>query len=177
MRNHHLAGLLCLLFISLLASPTQTLAQSQTHYMNVTATVLSPINVVSLTHMDLGFVLAGGGEQGVLAADPEAGTLSISKSNLNGLTLLVQYPTQLAGPSGATLPLLYNGTEYGSYTPDGGSTVTFNPSNPGTSLEDILQTDTAAVFRFGAKVDPPLGQTLGAYSAQIILTLSYAAHA
>jgi len=175
MRNYHLAGLLCLLFISQLISPTFT--HAQTHYMNVSATVLSPINVVSLTHLDLGFVLAGGGEQGVLASDPNAGTLSVSKSNLNGLTLLVQYPTQLVGPAGATLPLLYDGTEYGSFTPDGGSTVTFNPSSPGTSLEDILQTDNAAVFRFGAKVDPPIGQTVGSYSAQIVLTISYAAFA
>jgi hypothetical protein len=173
MRTYHLAGLLCLLFTTLLATTTASHAQVQN--MNVTATVLSPINVSSLTHLDLGFVLAGGGEQGVVAADPEAGTLSISKSNLNGLTLLVQYPAQLDGPAGATLPLIYDGTEYGSYTPDGGSAVAFNPSNPGTSLEDILQTDTAAVFRFGAKVNPPLGQTVGAYSGQIVLTLSYAA--
>lgn len=173
MRTYHLAGLLCLLFIAQFARPS--LSHAQVHNMNVTATVLSPINVVSLTHLNLGFVLAGGGEQGVLSADPEAGTLSISKSDLNGLTLLVQYPTQLNGPVGSTLPLIYNGTEYGSYTPDGGSTVTFNPFNPGSSLVDILQTDTAAVFRFGAKVNPPLGQTVGAYSGQIVLTLSYAA--
>jgi hypothetical protein len=173
MRPYHLAGILCLLLTTIVANPTRVYAQVQN--MNVTATVLSPINVVSLTHLDLGFVLAGGGDQGVLASDPSAGTLSISKSNLNGLTLSVQYPSALAGPSGATLPLIFNGTEYGSYTPDGGSTVTFNPSSPGSSLTDILQTDSAAVFRFGAKVNPPLGQTVGSYTAQIVLTLSYAA--
>ncbi len=173
MRTNHLAGLLCLLLFALLATASTTTAQ--VHNMNVNATVLSPINVVSLTHLDLGFVLAGGGEQGFLSPDPEAGTLSISKSNLNGLTLLVQYPTQLNGPAGATLPLIFDGTEYASYTPDGGTTVAFNPSNPGSSLENILQTDTAAVFRFAAKVDPPLGQAVGAYTAQIVLTLYYAA--
>jgi len=175
MRSYHLAGLLCLLFTIFATNPTFIYAQVQN--MNVNATVLSPINVVSLTHLDLGFVLAGGGNQGALASDPNAGTMSISKSNLNGLTLSVEYPSALSGPSGATLPLIFNGTEYGSYTPDGGSTVTFNPSSPGSSLTDILQSDSAAVFRFGAKVNPPLGQTVGAYTAQIVLTLSYAAFA
>jgi hypothetical protein len=175
MRRYHLAGVLCLLVIFQAAHPSQSLAQ--THNVNVNATVLSPINVVSLTHLDLGFVLAGGGNQGIVASDPGAGTLSISKSNLNGLTLSVQYPTALTGPAGATLPLIFNGTEYGSYTPSGGSTVTFDPSSPGSSLTDILQSDSAAVFRFGAKVNPPVGQTVGSYSAQIVLTLSYAAFA
>lgn len=175
MRSNHLAGLLCLLVLSFALNIGIASAQSQN--MQVTATVLNPINIVNLTHLDLGFVLAGGGEQGVVASDPEAGTLTIQKSNLEGITLDVQYPSQLLGPSGATLALLFNGTEYGSYTPDGGSTVTFNPSSPGTSLQDILETETGAVFRFGAKVDPPLGQTVGAYSAQIVLTISYAAFA
>lgn len=171
MRSIILAGLLCLICI---ATHT-TQADAQISQINVTATVLSPLNVSSITHLDLGYVLAGGGEQGVLAADPEAGTLTISKSDLNGLTLDVSYPTELIGPAGATLPLLYNNSIYGNYTPDGGSTVSFNPANPGTDLEDILETDTGAVFRFGASVDPPLGQTVGAYSAQIVLTISYAA--
>lgn len=175
MRSNHLAGMLCLLFATFAFNFANVSAQS--YNMQVSATVLNPISIVNLTHLDLGFVLAGAGEQGVVASDPEAGTLSIQKSNLEGITLDVQYPTQLIGPSGATLALLYNGTEYGSYTPDGGSTVTFNPSNPGTSLQDILETDSSAVFRFGAKVNPPLGQTVGAYSAQIVLTISYAAFA
>jgi hypothetical protein len=175
MRSYHLAGLLCLLFAIFTTNPTFIYAQVQN--MNVNATVLSPINVASLTHLDLGFVLAGGGNQGAVASDPNAGTLSISKSNLNGLTLSVEYPSVLSGPSGATLPLIFNGTEYGSYTPDGGSVVTFNPSSPGSSLTDILQSDSAAVFRFGAMVNPPLGQTVGSYTAQIVLTLSYAAFA
>jgi hypothetical protein len=96
---------------------------------------------------------------------------------MNGLTLSIQYPTALAGPAGATLPIIFNGNEYGSYTPNGGSTVTFNPSSPGSSLTDILQNNSAAVFRFGAMVNPPLGQTVGSYTAQIVLTLSYAAFA
>lgn len=175
MRHYHLAGMLRLLFIILVTHPSLSIAQSST--MNVNATVLSPINVESLTHLDLGFVLAGGGNQGARASDPNAGTLSISKSNMNGLTLSIQYPTALAGPAGATLPIIFNGNEYGSYTPNGGSTVTFNPSSPGSSLTDILQNNSAAVFRFGAMVNPPLGQTVGSYTAQIVLTLSYAAFA
>lgn len=167
--------MLCLLFATFALNVTTISAQS--YNMQVSATVLNPINIVNLTHLDLGFVLAGGGEQGVVASDPEAGTLTIQKSNLEGITLDVQYPAQLIGPSGATLALLFNGTEFGSYTPDGGSTVSFNPSNPGTSLQDILETDSGAVFRFGAKVNPPIGQTVGAYSAQIVLTISYAAFA
>lgn len=141
--------------------------------MNVTATVLTPTTIESLTHLDLGVVLAGGGVQGVLAADADAGTFTVTKSTMSGLSLMVAYPSELNGPSGATLPLLFDGSQFGSVTPLGGSPTSFNPSNPGTSLENVGGAATQVTFRFGASVNPPVGQTLGDYTGQIVLTLSY----
>jgi len=171
MRSIILAGMLCLTMLLGLSFNVH----AQTQNISVSTTVLSPISISSVSNLDLGFVLAGAGEQGFLAADPEAGSNTISKSNLNGLTMDVQYPSTLSGPSGATLSLIFNGSSYGSYTPTEGSAVSFNPSSPGSSLTNILQNATGATFKFGAKVNPALGQTVGSYSGQIVIVMAYAA--
>lgn len=169
MRSFILAGMLCLsIFMG-----TLHLAYSQTQSINVTTTVLSPISIASVSNLNLGYVLRGTGEQGYLAADPEAGSITLNKSSLDGLTIEIQYPSTLTGPNGATLSLLHNGSSYGSFTPSVGSSVAFNPASPGTSLTDILQNETNATFKFGAKVNPSVAQTVGSYTGQIVVVMGY----
>ncbi len=169
MRSIILAGMMCL---SILFG-TYNHINAQTQSVNISTTVLSPISISGVSNLDLGFVLAGGGEQGFLSADPEAGSITISKSSLTGLTMEVQYPASLSGPNGATMALIYNGSSYASYTPSAGSAVAFNPASPGSSLTNILQSSTGATFKFGAKVNPSVGQTVGTYTGQIVIVMAY----
>jgi len=163
------------LVLFLLLSGLWFSARAQTQSVNITATILSPISVNSVNPYNIGYVLAGGGEQGYVSLDPEAGSVSISKSDLNGLTMAVTVPTTLLGPSGATMAFICNSTAYGSYTPTGGSTVAFNPSSPGASLTNILQSSAGAVFKFAGKVNPGVSQAVGTYTGQFVVTMAYAA--
>jgi hypothetical protein len=163
------------LFIVPLLSCLWFSARAQTHAVNVSATILSPISVNSVNAYNIGYVLAGGGEQGFVSTDPEAGSISISKSDLNGMTLAITVPSTLSGPSGATMAFICNSTAYGSYTPTGGSAVAFNPASPGATLTNILQSSSGAVFKLAGKVNPGVSQAVGTYTGQFIVTMAYAA--
>ena len=144
-----------------------SVAQAQTASINATATVQTPLTLAGQADLAFAAVFPGVVKT-VLSTDPGAGRFQISGQAAAGINVSFTLPTNLT--SGA------NNLPIGTFT--GGQFAT-NTQASQTALVPTAPTVTAIgaggtlFIWLGATVTPAFGQVAGAYSAPIVMTVSY----
>jgi hypothetical protein len=127
-----------------------------------------PLRVRGERPLTFGTVLPGVARP-VLRTDPAAsGEFSIRAGKF--LTVLLQFslPTSLSGPGGSAMPLTFGSDDAGYSTTTIGAQVGFDPSVGGTGQLD--KNGQGLVF-LGGTARPTTGQSAGAYSGVVVLTV------
>jgi hypothetical protein len=98
-------------------------------------------------------------------------TIGTGAQQGQNIQLTFTLPVVLAGPAGATMPIVFGSTGAGySATGSIASQVGFDPRQP--FVTQAGQTATSAVF-LGGTVNPTAGQRAGSYSAIVTLTVAF----
>ena len=128
-----------------------------------------PLTVTGVRGVTFGTVLPGV-PRVVLRTDPaNSGEIDI-KGPKGQVLLTFVLPIQMAGPSGALMPISFGASDAGfSATQTIGSQVGFDPKQPFTAM--LPNNGRASVF-LGSTANPATNQRAGAYTATIILNVT-----
>jgi hypothetical protein len=125
--------------------------------------------VVGTQNLTFGNVIPGVPSTVLKTDAVHSGQIRITGAGLfRSVTLRFTLPTLMNGPSGATMPISFNGTDAGvSWQGTIGTQTTFNPAAPFTTT---LWLGSGTVY-LGGRVSPAPAQAAGSYSGTIILTV------
>ncbi|MBU0984818.1 MAG: hypothetical protein KKA42_13165 [candidate division Zixibacteria bacterium] len=171
-----------LLAVAVLSIPTATNAQDVANGQ-ASATVLAILAVAATTGLDFGNVYQG---VPVTAAKDNsttgtaAGVFTITGAASADIAVYMQMPEYLATTSGDDrMVISFNSTDAAFDTTGNVDPAAFatgvadvDPYNWGAAATNVGSTGTSAIFLGGA-VLPSVNQTAGAYSGDIIVTVSY----
>jgi hypothetical protein len=129
-----------------------------------------PLNVSGVRGLTFGAVFPGV-PRVISRTDPaNAGQFDIGHAKFNTIQLTFTLPSVMAGPAGATMPLVFGANDAGYSSPETiTSQVGFDPRVPFTTALD--KNGRAAVF-IGGRAQPAPSQRAGAYTATITLTVT-----
>lgn len=130
-----------------------------------------PVMVRGVRPLDFGTVLPGV-PRVVLRTDPiSSGRIDVSGTRQAPVELVFTLPTQMTGPGGAVIPLVFGGNDAGySETQAVGNQVGFDPQQPFQAV--LNRSGRGAVF-LGATANPSVMQRAGAYTATVTLSVAY----
>lgn len=128
------------------------------------------VSVSGVRQLAFGFVPLGVTTT-VLPTDPvKSGQWTITATTGNQVQVRLQVPTQLSGPSGATMSVNFrNGDVFAQGTWTGASANYFNPNG---TLVFRFTGGNQAIVRLGGRVTPAVGQATGSYTNTALLTLT-----
>ncbi|HEU4761447.1 MAG TPA: DUF4402 domain-containing protein [Gemmatimonadales bacterium] len=129
------------------------------------------IRVDGIRPLAFGSLLAGAPTT-VLRTDPaNSGQFDLTAQNNDVVILSFSLPSSMSGPSGASLPLAFSGSDAGfSSSQSIGAQVAFDPRQ--SYVATMSQQGRGSVF-LGGTVAPAFNQRPGSYSATITLTVMY----
>jgi hypothetical protein len=129
-----------------------------------------PIAVTGVQTLNFGTLLPGVPAT-VVRTDPvNGGQFTITGPHLTQVQLTVTLPSVLAGPVGATIPLVFGGGDAGySRTQNIGSQVGFDPTQP--FVVTLSQRGRGSVY-LGGIARPAPTQRAGTYAGTITLTVA-----
>ena len=129
------------------------------------------IRVDGIRPLAFGSLLAGAPTT-VLRTDPaNSGQFDLTAQNNDVVILTFSLPSSMSGPSGASLPLAFSGSDAGfSSSQSIGAQVAFDPRQ--SYVATMSQQGRGSVF-LGGTVAPAFNQRPGSYSATITLTVMY----
>jgi hypothetical protein len=130
-----------------------------------------PLTVTGVRGVTFGAVLPGV-PRVVLRTDPaNSGQFDIKGPKGGPVLLSFVLPLRMTGPAGALMPIVFGSSDAGfSATQSIGSQVGFDPKQPTTVI--FPNNGNVSVF-VGATANPGTNQRAGAYTATIILTVTY----
>lgn len=130
----------------------------------------SQVSVVGVRDVLFG-AIAPGVTATVLPGDPvKSGQWTITAVAGSQILIRMTVPSQLIGPGGATMPVVFrNGDAFlqGSWT--GARAVTFNP---GGAMVFKFSGGPQAIVRLGGRVTPAATQATGAYANTVVVTIN-----
>jgi len=129
-----------------------------------------PLNVTGVRGLTFGAVFPGV-PRVISRTDPaNAGQVDIGYAKFSPILLTFTLPSAMAGPAGATMPLVFGASDAGYSSPETiTSQVGFDPRVPFATALD--KNGRAAVF-IGGRAQPAPSQRGGAYTATITLTVT-----
>jgi hypothetical protein len=129
-----------------------------------------PLNVTGVRGLTFGAVFPGV-PRVISRTDPaNAGQVDIGYAKFSPILLTFTLPSAMAGPAGATMPLVFGASDAGYSSPETiTSQVGFDPRVPFATALD--KNGRAAVF-IGGRAQPAPSQRAGAYTATITLTVT-----
>ena len=130
-----------------------------------------PITVQGVRSLTFGAVLPGV-LRVIARTDPvNSGQYDITGANNSQVQLNFTLPSTMAGPAGATMPIVFGGSDAGySASQTIGSQVAFDPKQP--FLATLNKNGRGSVF-VGATVQPTPTQRAGSYTGTLTLTVAY----
>jgi len=156
---------------------TATTAQAQSAAIPVSAVVQTPLTVTKNTNLDFTTVFPGVAKvvssktNGIASAT--AGQVTVQGQALAQVAVSFVFPAplQLAGPSGATLPLTLGATSgcwSGAITQSGCTTY-----DASTTLTQNLSAAGFLIVWLGGTVTPTANQAAGTYTASVTMNVAY----
>jgi hypothetical protein len=129
-----------------------------------------PLNVTGVRGVTFGAVFPGVARV-INRTDPaNAGQFDVGYAKFAPIQLTFTLPSVMVGPAGATMPLVFGGSDAGYSSPETiTSQVGFDPKQPFATALD--KNGRAAVFIGGTALPAP-SQRAGAYNATITLTVT-----
>jgi len=129
-----------------------------------------PLTVTGVRGVTFGAVFPGV-PRVVSRTDPaNAGQFDVGNAKFAPIQLSFTLPSAMVGPAGATMPLVFGGSDAGYSSPETiTSQVGFDPKQPFATTLD--KNGKAAVF-IGGTAQPAPAQRAGAYTATITLTVT-----
>ena len=129
-----------------------------------------PLNVTGVRGLTFGAVFPGV-PRVISRTDPaNAGQVDIGYAKFSPILLTFTLPSAMAGPAGATMPLVFGASDAGYSSPETiTSQVGFDPRVPFATALD--KNGRAAVF-IGGRAQPAPSKRAGAYTATITLTVT-----
>ncbi len=130
-----------------------------------------PITVQGVRSLTFAAVLPGV-PRVIARTDPvNSGQYDITGANNSQVQLNFTLPSTMAGPAGATMPIVFGGSDAGySASQTIGSQVAFDPKQP--FLATLNKNGRGSVF-VGATVQPTPTQRAGSYTGTLTLTVAY----
>ena len=128
-----------------------------------------PLTVTGVRGLTFGVVLPGV-PMVISRTDPVgSGQFDVSGAKNLHVQLTFTLPASMVGPAGATMPLVFGGSDAGYSSPETiTSQVGFDPKQPFVTFLD--KNGRAAVF-IGGTAQPAPSQRAGAYTATLTLTV------
>lgn len=143
----------------------------------VQATVLASLAVTAAASLDFGTVYQGVAKT-VADNTVDAGVFTITGQATSQITVYMQLPDYLQGPSNDRMVISFSTTD-AVFDP----TANVNPTTPGVGHTDenphafsnglALSGGGAAAIFLGGKVIPSVNQAAGAYAGDIVVTVAY----
>ena len=128
-----------------------------------------PLNITGIHGLTFGVVFPGVPRVVSRTDAANAGQFDIGYAKFSPIQLTFTLPSAMAGPAGATMPLVFGASDAGYSSPETiTSQVGFDPRVPFATTLD--KNGRAAVF-IGGRADPAPSQRAGAYTATITLTV------
>lgn len=130
-----------------------------------------PLTVTGTRPLTFGTVLPGV-PRVILRTDPvNSGQFDLTGDKNSQVELTFTLPTVMTGPAGATLPLVFEGSDAGySQSQSISSQVGFDPKQP--FLARLSKIGRGSVF-IGATANPGASQRAGGYTAMLTLSVAY----
>jgi uncharacterized protein DUF4402 len=130
-----------------------------------------PIQVQGTRGLTFGAVLPGV-PRAISRTDPaNSGQFDIVGQKNAGIQLTFTLPSVMTGPAGATMPLLFGGSDAGYSPPSAiGSQVAFDPRQP---FATALDNNGRVSVYIGATAQPAPTQQAGSYTATLTLNVAY----
>ena len=130
-----------------------------------------PLRVLGVRGLTFGSLIAGA-PSSVLRTDPaRSGQFDITAQNGEVILVSFSLPSAMTGPGGASLPLMFSGTDAGfSQEQTIGDQVAFDPRT--TYLGTMSRQGRASIF-LGGSAMPAFNQPPGDYSGTVTLTIAY----
>lgn len=130
-----------------------------------------PISVQGTRSLSFGAVLPGV-PRVISRTDPvNSGQFDITGQKNAGVQLTFTLPSVMTGPAGATMPIVFGGSDAGYSPPSAiGSQVAFDPRQPFTTTLD--NNGRVAVY-IGATAQPAPTQRAGSYTGTLTLNVAY----
>ena len=129
-----------------------------------------PLNVSGQRNLTFGAVFPGVPRVISRTDAANAGQFDIGHAKFNPIQITFTLPSVMAGPAGATMPLVFGANDAGYSSPETiTSQVGFDPRVPFSTALD--KNGRAAVF-IGGRADPAPSQRAGAYTATITMTVT-----
>jgi hypothetical protein len=161
-----------LLFLFLFSLPSTAVAQTiyTSGVVNGSLRVLNVLSVSTEQSLDFGRVVQNSTRE-ITANDPLAGRVLVTKTDNQGITIQVTYPSNIT--SGSNSLSLTSNSNSAKYVDGGSSTaVYFNPVGY-TSPAGILPTASYLYVYFGGILSPTLSTVPGVYIGSITISVSY----
>jgi hypothetical protein len=128
-----------------------------------------PLTVTGVRGLTFGVVLPGVPMTISRTNAASSGQFDISAAKNSPIQLSFTLPSAMTGPAGATMPLVFGGSDAGYSSPETiTSQVGFDPKQPFVTTLD--KNGRAAVFLGGTAVPAP-SQRAGSYTATLTLTV------
>lgn len=129
-----------------------------------------PLSISGIHGLTFGAVFPGVPRVISRADAANAGQYDIGYAKFSPIQLTFTLPSSMAGPAGATMPLVFGASDAGYSSPETiTSQVGFDPRVPFATTLD--KNGRAAVF-IGGTANPAPSQRAGAYTATITLTVT-----
>ena len=130
-----------------------------------------PLGVSGQRPLTFGTVLPGV-PRVILRTDPaQSGEFQLTGTKFSQVQLTFALPMVMLGPVGATMPVLFGGSDGGFSAAESiGSQVGFDPKQP--FLAVLSKNGRGSVF-LGATANPGVGQRAGPYAATVTLSVAY----
>ncbi|HWO89730.1 MAG TPA: DUF4402 domain-containing protein [Gemmatimonadales bacterium] len=130
-----------------------------------------PVSAVTRQNMAFGTVIPGVPVT-VSWSDPlAAGQVEIRGNRNVQVSVQITLPAAMAGPFGATMPMLFGSADGGySQTNNAAAATSFDPRSP---LVATLSPQGRLFIFLGGTVSPPVTQRAGAYTGTITVTVAY----
>lgn len=157
---------------------TPSPAQSQDVAVGTaSATVLAALSVVATSNLVFGNVYQGVAKV-VAKNDADAGVFTLGGQANTQVTIYMQMPEYLQGPSNDRMVVAFGTQDVNIDTTGNVNPATFGAGYPNRDPHNLptvtlRATDGSAHLFLGGKVIPSVNQTAGAYTADIVITVAY----